>query len=155
MIDTEFKVWLIEVNTNPDITTCCPILTKLIPNMVENALRSVIYSWKGLLIFLNRLTIDPVFPPPGLVTNKRQQILWENVIENNKFELIFDEIEDAPGLQSIFDIYKKSSSVSSSQANLIEENIPYTIEPDEDEAAEEYPEHFGKSDFQNLFQNRD
>mgnify|MGYP003580105281 CR=1 FL=1 len=96
-----------------------------------------------------------MFPPPGLVTNKKQQIQWESVIENNKFELIFDEIEDAPGLQSIFDIYKKIPNVSSSQTNLIEENMPYTIEPEEDEAAEEYPEQFGKSDFQNLFQNRD
>jgi len=31
MIDESFKVWLIEVNTNPDIEICCPILAKIIP----------------------------------------------------------------------------------------------------------------------------
>jgi len=141
MIDTDFKVWLIEVNTNPDITTCCPILTKLIPNMVENALK---------------LTIDPIFPPPGFVSSKKHQISAENPIENNKFELIFDEIEDAPGLRSIFDIYQKIPSVSASQGNMpvIEEALPYTIEPEEEEEAEEYPENFGKSDIQRLFLNR-
>jgi len=39
MIDEDLKVWLIEINTNPDITTTSPTLTRIIPNMVENALR--------------------------------------------------------------------------------------------------------------------
>ena len=39
MIDENFKVWLIEINTNPDITTSSPVCTNIIPPMVENALR--------------------------------------------------------------------------------------------------------------------
>mmetsp|Transcript_14321 Transcript_14321/g.12154 ORF Transcript_14321/g.12154 Transcript_14321/m.12154 type:complete len:86 (-) Transcript_14321:192-449(-) len=50
MIDQNLKVWLIEVNTNPDIQTSSPSLTRIIPPMIENALR---------------LTIDPLFPPPN------------------------------------------------------------------------------------------
>lgn len=49
MFDDEFKVYLIEVNTNPCLELGCPLLARLIPTMVENALR---------------LTIDPLFPPP-------------------------------------------------------------------------------------------
>lgn len=37
MIDSNFKVWLIEANTNPDINTNCSILlAKLIPNLLDN-----------------------------------------------------------------------------------------------------------------------
>ena len=39
MIDENFKPWLIEVNTNPDITIHNPICGRVIPPMVENALR--------------------------------------------------------------------------------------------------------------------
>ena len=49
MFDDEFKTYLIEVNTNPCLELACPLLARLIPNMIENALR---------------LTIDPLFPPP-------------------------------------------------------------------------------------------
>lgn len=49
MFDDEFKVYLIEVNTNPCLELGCPLLARLIPNMVDNALR---------------ITVDPLFPPP-------------------------------------------------------------------------------------------
>ena len=39
MVDENFKVYLIEVNTNPDISLCCPLLAMLIPNMIDNAFR--------------------------------------------------------------------------------------------------------------------
>ena len=39
MIDEQFQPWLIEVNTNPCLELGCPLLARLIPNMVENALK--------------------------------------------------------------------------------------------------------------------
>ena len=39
MIDQNLRAWLIEVNTNPDINASSPTLTRVIPPMVENALR--------------------------------------------------------------------------------------------------------------------
>ncbi len=39
MIDQNLKTWLIEVNTNPDINASSPSLIRVIPPMVENALR--------------------------------------------------------------------------------------------------------------------
>ena len=37
MIDINFKVWLIEINTNPCLETSSPLLVRLIPSMLEHA----------------------------------------------------------------------------------------------------------------------
>lgn len=37
MIDENYKCWLIEVNTNPCIEVNCPVLSAVIPPMLENA----------------------------------------------------------------------------------------------------------------------
>lgn len=34
MIDDNFKIWLIEVNTNPCLELSCPLLSRLIPGML-------------------------------------------------------------------------------------------------------------------------
>ena len=39
MIDEDFKVYLIEVNTNPCFEINSTLLARLIPNMIENALQ--------------------------------------------------------------------------------------------------------------------
>jgi len=39
MIDTQFKVYLIEVNSNPCFETSSTLVARIIPNMIENALR--------------------------------------------------------------------------------------------------------------------
>jgi hypothetical protein len=49
MIDSDFKVVLIEVNTNPSLSTPCPLLGKIINNLIDATFR---------------LTIDPIFLPP-------------------------------------------------------------------------------------------
>mmetsp|Transcript_86761 Transcript_86761/g.165808 ORF Transcript_86761/g.165808 Transcript_86761/m.165808 type:complete len:734 (-) Transcript_86761:120-2321(-) len=47
MVDSSYRVWLIEVNVNPCLELCCPLLTVLIPRMLDEALR---------------LTLDNIFP---------------------------------------------------------------------------------------------
>lgn len=86
MIDANMKIWLIEVNVNPDINTSSPVLTRIIPNMVEQALR---------------ITIDPLFPPPNNWPNAKRPLIVDNSLENNKWELIFDEIEDGPAARTL------------------------------------------------------
>jgi tubulin monoglycylase TTLL3/8 len=49
MIDDEFKLYLIEINTNPCLELSSPLLARMIPNMLENAFK---------------LVVDPMFPPP-------------------------------------------------------------------------------------------
>ena len=49
MLDEDFKVYLIECNTNPALDTkSSPLLDRLIPNMIEDSLR---------------IAVDPLFPP--------------------------------------------------------------------------------------------
>jgi len=85
MIDENFKVFLIEVNTNPCLELSCPLLARLIPSMVENAIR---------------LAVDPIFPPP-VGFSQRKNVVHE-LCPENKFELIFDERIDGPELTEIF-----------------------------------------------------
>lgn len=85
MIDENFKVWMIEMNTNPCLELSCPLLGRIIPTMLENAFR---------------IAIDPIFPPPAWPHSKRHTIP-DNFLDNNKFELIFDEEESGPYLRTI------------------------------------------------------
>lgn len=60
MIDSRFKVYLIEVNTNPCLETGCPTLDRVIPNMLENAFR---------------IGLDPIFPPPLNFPNSKKHCI--------------------------------------------------------------------------------
>ena len=51
MIDEQFKPWLIEINTNPALTTGCSKLENIMPGMIEN---------------MFRLVIDPLYPCPNI-----------------------------------------------------------------------------------------
>lgn len=44
MIDEKFTPYLIEINTNPCLELSSPLLGRIIPAMVENALRYNIYN---------------------------------------------------------------------------------------------------------------
>ena len=41
MIDEDFKVYLIEINTNPCLEIASTLLARLIPNMIENVLKLI------------------------------------------------------------------------------------------------------------------
>ena len=84
MFDEDFKVYLIEVNTNPCLELSCPLLARLIPIMVENALR---------------LVVDPLYPPPENWTQKKCVV--HDICPDNKFELIFDEKVDGSALREL------------------------------------------------------
>ncbi|KRX03061.1 hypothetical protein PPERSA_10142 [Pseudocohnilembus persalinus] len=88
MIDSEFKPWLIEINTNPDITTTCSaLLARIVPNMVENALR---------------IGLDPFFPPPINWPNPKKHQVQDNILDNNKFSLIFDSQVDGDEVKKLY-----------------------------------------------------
>jgi hypothetical protein len=55
----------------------------------------------GLILTYSRIILDPLFPPPHYYSPKK--MVQENIIENNRFELIFDEAEDGPTLLKLFD----------------------------------------------------
>jgi len=72
MVDSEFKVWLIEVNTNPAIDDCSPMLKAMIPRMLDDAFKLTIDK-----IFSNRI-IDNADPFPVLHF-KDHENMWENL----------------------------------------------------------------------------
>ena len=80
MLDEDFKVYLIEVNTNPSFELSSPLLARLIPSMLENAMR---------------LVLDPVFPPPEGFSSRCK---LTELCPEQKFELVFDEKVDGPTL---------------------------------------------------------
>ena len=93
MFDDDFKVYLIEVNTNPCLDLGCPLLARLIPNMLENSLR---------------LIVDPLYQPPENFSQKKSVI--QEICPDNKFELIFDEKVDGPVLR---DLMKEKNDIIS------------------------------------------
>ncbi|CAK71274.1 unnamed protein product (macronuclear) [Paramecium tetraurelia] len=90
MIDEKFKPYLIEINTNPCLELSSPLLGRIIPAMVENAFR---------------LSIDTLVPPPessAWPPNKKHLLFYDNLLENNRFQLLFDEKDDALDLKNLY-----------------------------------------------------
>lgn len=85
MLDEQFKVYLIEVNTNPCLELASPLLARLIPSMLENSLR---------------LAVDPIFPPPENFSQRKQVV--NELCPENKYDLVFDERIDGPELRELF-----------------------------------------------------
>ena len=49
MLDADFRLYLIEVNTNPCLEMTSPLLARIIPEVLDNTFRIV---------------LDPIFPQP-------------------------------------------------------------------------------------------
>ncbi|KRX06925.1 hypothetical protein PPERSA_07088 [Pseudocohnilembus persalinus] len=94
MICDKHKVWLIEVNENPCLVASGALLSRMMPQLVEQVFR---------------IAVDPIFPPPTWPKNKKQQI-FENMHENNKFHLVFDQHADGKDIQTLIDKDKQSIS---------------------------------------------
>ena len=86
MLDEDFKVYLIEVNTNPDLSLQSPLLARLIPSMLDNTFQ---------------LVVDPIFPPPPNFTSSARKTAAQELCPENKFELVFEEKIDGFGLSEI------------------------------------------------------
>ena len=78
MLDWQLRPVLIEVNTNPCLALVCPVLYKIIPQMLEGGLK---------------LALDGLFPEHS-VGKKAQEPIPEN-----RWELIFHELVDGKALR--------------------------------------------------------
>lgn len=56
MIDENFKVVMIEANTNPSLEICCPLLARIIPELLDNTFR---------------IAVDPLYQPPAMLDEKQ------------------------------------------------------------------------------------
>ena len=85
MLDDEFKLYLIEVNTNPCLELSSPLLARLIPQVLENALK---------------IAVDPLFMPPEGFSQKKAFV--GDVCPETNFILVYDEKVDGPILDTQF-----------------------------------------------------
>ena len=46
LLDEDFRVWLIEVNTNPFLGTPCPFMRELLPKMINDIVFTIIQMLK-------------------------------------------------------------------------------------------------------------
>jgi tubulin polyglutamylase TTLL1 len=79
LLDRDLNPWLLEVNSNPCLELSSTILARIIPAMVENAFK---------------IAVDPIFPEPLHSPKRFQGSLLQDLIPENKFELVFHEAVD-------------------------------------------------------------
>lgn len=85
MLDDDFKVYLIEANTNPCLETTCPILHKIITDVVDSGFR---------------IALDPLFPPPNFEKRMSAQIPL------TLYELCYDSKIDGPEMEKLYRDYE-------------------------------------------------
>ena len=117
MLDDSFKVYLIEVNTNPCLETTCPILQKVITDMVDSGLR---------------IAIDPMFPPPNYQKRLSLQI------PITQWELCYDSKLDNKELDELFRNYEmkqdENDKKQKKKSNLnVQNNILKQIQDEKDD----------------------
>jgi hypothetical protein len=95
MIDENFRVYLIECNTNPSLEICSPLLARIVPELLDNSFR---------------VALDPIYQPSFLIDNQQTQELSNQakyrrrleLTPHLKYSLIFDEQHDRAELDLLF-----------------------------------------------------
>ena len=103
MIDEDFRLYLIEVNTNPCLEVCSPLMARIIPEVLDNSFKIV---------------LDPLFPSPDLSHNRKFQL--NELPQEVKFLLVFDENVEGEQIKANFLRGVKGSIV---EASVHEEDI--------------------------------
>jgi tubulin monoglycylase TTLL3/8 len=83
MLDENFRLYLIEVNTNPCLEMSCPLLARIIPEVLDNTFR---------------LVLDPIFPAPS--GDQQHTRKYQLIPQEIKYSLVFDEEIDGPELKA-------------------------------------------------------
>ena len=73
MLDRDFKVYLIECNTNPCLELPCPLLARIIPSVLNDSFR---------------IAIDPIYQPNDFSFSCKRTAALPTEI---KYQLVFDE----------------------------------------------------------------
>jgi len=86
MIDKDFHIYLIEVNTNPCLEIMSPVTARILPTMLDNTFR---------------IAVDPIFQPSNDPTAKRTA---NETLPEIKHELVYDSDIDGPVLEELMKI---------------------------------------------------
>jgi len=77
MVDADFGVWFIEVNSNPCLELASAHLTTMLPQLISNVMRSA---------------LDPLFPPPPPHERTARQDTAVQALKaaEDRFDLVYD-----------------------------------------------------------------
>ena len=84
MVDEKFKVYLIEVNTNPCLETPCSLLSSIIFSMLDHAFR---------------IALDPFYKPADSKVRKKGN---ENMNALSKYTMVFDERSEGKRVKEMY-----------------------------------------------------
>ena len=84
MVDDSYNTYLIEVNTNPCFENGCPVLQKIIPDLLDS-------SYK--------IALDPLFTFPELFSSKPGSSAF---FSECKYELVFDGQLEGTQLKTLY-----------------------------------------------------
>ena len=84
MLDDNFNVYLIEVNTNPCFEDTCPVLCKIIPEVLDGAFK---------------ISVDTLFSYPEIFASRPTSSIYFNEC---KYELVFDELIEGNELKALY-----------------------------------------------------
>ena len=125
MIDENFRVYLIEANTNPCLEISCPLLAWIIPEVVDNTIQ---------------LAIDPLFQPGQFDQDFAKEFTPANGKQKKrsrridmlcqiKFDLVFDErvdgkelLEHSQGQFDIVEVHQEEQSEDDDEEDDSEED---------------------------------
>ena len=82
MIDENFKVFLIEANTNPCLEICSPLLARIIPELLDNSFR---------------IAIDPLFQPSQFLAKLKDDANQPTQTSNNESHKIESQRDTSVG----------------------------------------------------------
>lgn len=85
MIDEDFRIYLIEVNTNPCLETSCSLLARIISELLDNTFRLAFDP-----LFFKCLTSNAAVPTPQQA-GKNAVNQADTSITLVRYELVFDE----------------------------------------------------------------
>ncbi|VUZ49066.1 unnamed protein product [Hymenolepis diminuta] len=110
MIDDNMKVWLIEINTNPAMTTNCEVLKQVIPPIVRRFINISVECFEKARRWQPLLPIHGIFPRN---TSKIRDISWNVLLKDRQ------EYFNNSGLPSSFTVLynERLSSAISRQAD--------------------------------------
>eukprot|EP00347_Sterkiella_histriomuscorum_P016897 403351431 len=120
MIDEDFKIYLIEVNTNPCLETSCPLLARIIYEMVDNSLRigfdPLFLNYQQQQTSYSSQNVHSHLTSPD--NKKTSQKSKSSLLQTDlsipiiKYELVFDEKLDGTFLKNhVFSKYKNQEII--------------------------------------------
>ena len=81
MMDSDFNIFLIEINTNPDLEESSPWIKIIVSRKLDDALRLAIDQ-----LFETKYDFDLIKKK----NNKEENNLYNNILNNIKFELNYN-----------------------------------------------------------------